>query len=206
LILNFNTEIVYALTAFCTVTLFTPGPNNIMLMASGLNFGFRRTIPHMIGVPLGFAFMVISVGLGLGAVFHTWPAIFPILKYAGALYLIYLAWNIANSGSVDTPDEIKGKPLTFLQAASFQWINPKAWIMTLGAISAYGEVSVFPYNVLLTSSLYGVLGFVSSGVWVAFGYTLKQFIKNPTTVRLFNGAMALLLVATLYPIFVEDCC
>jgi len=202
--LNFNTDIAYALTAFCVVTLFTPGPNNIMLMASGLNFGFRRTIPHMIGVPLGFAFMVISVGLGLGGVFHTWPAIFPILKYAGALYLIYLAWNIANSGSVDTPDEIKGDPLTFLQAASFQWINPKAWIMTIGAISAYGEVSVFPYNVLLMSSLYGVLGFVSSGIWVAFGYTLKQFIKKPTTVRLFNCAVAILLVATLYPIFVED--
>ena len=175
-------------------------------MASGLNFGFQKTIPHMIGVTLGFAFMVISVGLGLGAVFHTWPAIFPILKYTGALYLIYLAWNIASSGSVDTPDGIKGEPLTFLQATSFQWINPKAWVMTVGAISAYGEVSMFPYNVLLMSSLYGALGFISSGVWVAFGYTLKQFIKKPTTLRLFNGTMALLLVATLYPIFLEDCC
>ena len=172
-------------------------------MTSGLNFGFWRTIPHMIGVPLGFAFMVIIVGLGLGAVFHNWPVIFQILKYVGALYLLYLSWIIANLGSVDIPDGIKKRPFTFLQAASFQWVNPKAWIMTMGAISTYGEISLFPYNVLLISSLYGVLGFVSSGIWVAFGYTLKQFIINPTTVRLFNGAMALLLVATLYPIFIE---
>ena len=148
--------------------------------------------------------MVISVGLGLGTVFHTWPAILPILKYAGALYLIYLAWNIANSGSAQSPNGIKGEPLTFLQAASFQWINPKAWIMTVGAISAYSEVSVFPYNVFLMSSLYGVLGVFSSGVWATFGYTLKQFINNPITVRLFNETMALLLVATLYPIFFKN--
>ena len=202
--MKFNTDIAYALIAFCSVTLLTPGPNNIMLMSSGLNFGFRRTIPHMIGVPLGFAFMVISVGLGIGSVFLTWPAIFPILKYAGAMYLIYLAWNIANSGSLNTTAKIKGEPLTFLQTASFQWINPKAWIMTLGVISAYGEVSAFPYNVLLMSSLYGLLGFISSGVWVVFGYTLKQYIKKPTTMRLFNIAMALVLVSSLFPVFIDD--
>ncbi len=199
----FQIDLVFALVAFCTVTLFTPGPNNIMLMTSGLNFGIRRTVPHMTGVPTGFGIMVMGVGFGLGTIFQTWPELYPILKYAGATYLVYLAWKIANSGPIDTPDAVKGQPMTFLQAAAFQWVNPKAWVMAVGAISAYSDVAAFPYNVLLMSAVYGVLGFASSVTWVGFGYALQKIINNPRSVRLFNGAMAILLVASLYPIFAD---
>jgi len=196
-------DLVFALAAFCVVTLFTPGPNNIMLMTSGLNFGVRRSLPHMTGVSLGFALMMMGVGLGLGSIFHAWPVLYPVLKYAGASYLIFLAWKIAFSGPVQTADETTGTPMTFLQAVAFQWVNPKAWVMAVGATSAYAAVAAFPFNVMLMALFYGVLGFASSGTWVGFGYGLQRIINNPRSVRVFNGAMAILLVASLYPIFAE---
>jgi threonine/homoserine/homoserine lactone efflux protein len=198
-----QTDLLVALVTFCVVTLFTPGPNNIMLMTSGLNFGAGRTVPHLFGVCLGFAAMVAGVGFGLGTLFQTWPALYPILKYAGATYLLYLAWKIANAGPVNTSDGTAGTPMTFLQAVAFQWVNPKAWVMAVGAISAYGAVATFPSNVLIMSSLYGVLGFASGTTWLGFGLALQRIIKNPANVRLFNIIMALLLVASLYPIFAE---
>jgi len=197
-------DLILALTTFCIVTLFTPGPNNIMLMTSGLNFGVRRTVPHMIGVPLGFALMVMGVGFGLGALFETWPVLYPVLKYAGSAYLVFLAWKIAFSGPIEASGDVEGRPMTFLQAVAFQWINPKAWVMAVGVMSAYAAVAVFPFNVLLMSALYGALGFVSSGTWVGFGYGLQRIINNPRSVRIFNGIMAVLLVASLYPIFSEN--
>ena len=196
-------DLVLALATFCVVTLFTPGPNNIMLMTSGLNFGVRRTLPHMTGVSLGFALMVMGVGLGLGALFETWPVLYPVLKYAGAGYLTFLAWKIAFSGPIEASDRASARPMTFLQAVAFQWINPKAWVMAVGAMSAYAAVAAFPFNVLLMSALYGALGFASSGTWVGFGYGLQRIIKNPRSVRIFNGIMAVLLVASLYPIFAD---
>ena len=196
-------DLVFALAAFCVVTLFTPGPNNIMLMTSGLNFGMRRSIPHMTGVSLGFALMMMGVGLGLGTVFQTWPILYPVLKYGGSGYLVFLAWKIAFSGPIETSDDAKGRPMTFLQAVAFQWVNPKAWVMAIGATSAFAAVAPFPYNVLLMSAFYGALGFASASTWIGFGYGLQRIIKNPRSVRIFNGAMAVLLVASLYPIFTD---
>jgi len=197
-------DLVFALAAFCVVTLFTPGPNNIMLMTSGLNFGVRRTLPHMTGVTLGFAMMMLGVGLGLGTVFETWPVLYPVLKYGGACYLVFLAWKIAFSGPIKSSDKANGRPMTFLQAVAFQWINPKAWVMAVGAVSAYAAVASFPFNVLMMSAFYGALGFASSGTWVGFGYGLQRVINNPKSVRIFNGVMAILLVASLYPIFADS--
>lgn len=199
-----QTDLVFALAVFCVVTLFTPGPNNIMLMTSGLNFGMRRTLPHMTGVSLGFALMMLGVGLGLGTIFETWPVLYPVLKYGGASYLVFLAWKIAFSGSAESPDKDVGRPMTFLQAMAFQWINPKAWVMAVGAVSAYAAVAAFPFNVLMMSGFYGALGFASSGTWAGFGYALQRIINNPTSVRIFNGAMAILLIASLYPIFSDS--
>ncbi len=196
-----QTDMVLALAMFCIVTLFTPGPNNIMLMTSGLNFGIRRTLPHMTGVSLGFAFMVMGVGFGLGALFQVWPILYPVLKYGASCYLVFLAWKIAVSGPVDSSDERKGKPMTFIQAVAFQWINPKAWVMSIGVTSAYAAVAAFPYNVLIMAALYGLLGFASSGTWTGFGYGLQRVIRNPKSIRIFNIVMAVLLVASLYPIF-----
>ena len=197
-------ELLAALALFCVVTLFTPGPNNLMLMTSGLNFGFRRGVPHLLGVALGFTLMVLIVGLGLGVIFERWPLIYTVLKYAGAAYLVYLAWQIAVSLPPVPGSEAGGKPIGFLQAAAFQWVNPKAWVMAVGAISTYAAVAAFPLNVVIICALYCVLGLASSGTWLGFGAALQPMLKNRRAVRAFNIAMALLLVASLYPIFSDS--
>lgn len=196
-------DLLAALVAFCVVTLITPGPNNVMLMASGLNFGFQRAQPHLWGVSLGFAVMVLAVGLGLGAIFETWPGLYALLKYAGAAYLLYLAWVIATSGPVDEGEVARGAPITFLQAAAFQWVNPKGWVMAVGAISAYAAVAAFPFNVMLIAFLFGALGILSSVTWVVLGQTLRRLLRHQRAVRIFNVVMALALVASLWPIFAD---
>lgn len=196
-------DLLAALVAFCIVTLITPGPNNVMLMATGLNFGFRRAQPHLWGVTLGFGVMVLAVGLGLGAVFATWPALYVLLKYAGAAYLLYLAWLIANAEPVEPGDSTGGAPITFLQAAAFQWVNPKGWVMAVGSVSAYAAVAPFPYNMLLIAMLFGVFGIFSSVTWVVLGQTLRRLLRNKRAVRSFNVAMAIALVASLLPILAD---
>ena len=193
-------DLLAALTVFCVVTLFTPGPNNIMLMTTGLNFGFRRAMPHLFGVALGFGVMVLAVGLGLGAVVTLYPVLYEVIKYLGATYLLYLAWAIATSGPIESRDEARGRPFTFLQAAAFQWVNPKAWVMALGAISTYATIAVFPLNMIVIATIFGSLGIAGAATWVGVGTALQPLIKNPKAVRVFNVIMALLLVASLYPI------
>jgi threonine/homoserine/homoserine lactone efflux protein len=192
-------ELLWALVLFVVVTSFTPGPNNAMLLATGLNFGFRRGQPHLWGVALGFTVMVLAVGLGLGAVFQAYPAAYTVLKYVGAAYLLYLAWQIATAGEFKE-GEAGGRPITFLEAAAFQWLNPKGWVMAVGAVSAYAAVAAFPYNVLLIAFLFGSLGILSSGTWLGFGSVLKRLLTSPRAVRAVNITMALLLVASLWPI------
>ena len=209
-------QLFAALVTFCVVTLFTPGPNNIMLMTTGLNFGLRRGLPHMFGVALGFAAMVLAIGLGLGAVVTAYPVLYSVLKYAGAAYLLYLAWAIATSGPVgrETADageagrvgiggRGQGRPISFLQAVAFQWVNPKAWVMAVGAISTYATVAVFPMNVALIAGLFGTLGVASSATWIGFGSFLQHVLRNARAVRVFNAVMAALLVASLYPIVTD---
>lgn len=193
-------ELFLALVAFCAVTLITPGPNNVMLMTSGLNYGFQRSQPHLWGVTLGFAIMVLAVGLGLGAVFAAYPVVYTILKYAGAAYLLYLAWMIAISGPVEDGSAASGTPLTFMQAAAFQWINPKGWVMAVGSVSAYAGIAVFPYNMVVIAALFCVLGVVSSSLWTALGQSLRRLLTDARAVRIFNAAMALALVASLWPV------
>jgi threonine/homoserine/homoserine lactone efflux protein len=197
-------ELLAALALFCVVTLFTPGPNNLMPMTSGLNFGFRRGLPHLLGVTLGFTLMVLIVGLGLGAIFEKWPLLYTVLKYGGAAYLLYLAWQIAVSIPPTPGGAGAGGPIGFLQAVAFQWVNPKAWVMAVGAISTYAAVAAFPVNVVIISALFCVLGLASSGAWLGFGAALQPMLKNRRAVRAFNIAMALLLVASLYPIFADS--
>ena len=196
-------DLLLPLVVFCTVTLFTPGPNNLMLMTSGLNFGFRKTMPHLLGVTLGFAFQVLCVGLGLGVIFTTYPILYKIIKYAGAVYMLYLAWLIARSSSIDTNSTARKNPMTFFQAVAFQWINPKAWIMAIGAVSAYAPIANYPYNMFLIAGIFGLIGFGSSGSWAGLGTVLQNFLHKPKTLRTFNIIMALLLAASLYPIFAD---
>lgn len=195
-------QLLIAFIVFAIVGLYTPGPNNVMLLASGLNFGLRRTLPHVAGVSFGFAFLVTVVGLGLGAVFAAYPLLQSILKYAGAAYLVYLAIVIARSGQV-TASNASSQPLTFWQAALFQWINVKGWVIAIGTITAYAALASYPWNILTMAVLLLVLGLSSSVTWTLFGASLQSLVRSPSAVRIFNWVMAGLLLASLYPVLTE---
>ncbi len=191
-------DLFTALVAFAFVTVITPGPNNLMLMASGANFGFRRTVPHMMGIGIGFPSMCFLVGIGVMQVFDLWPVSYVILKVLSVAYLLYLAWKIANAAP---PKEAKaeGRPLTFLQSAAFQWVNPKAWSMALSAITLYAASRDLP-AVLWVAGVYVGVSVVSTTSWTVLGQQMRRLLKNPARLRTFNWAMAVLLVATLIPV------
>jgi threonine/homoserine/homoserine lactone efflux protein len=196
-------SLLYAFVIFAVVMFFTPGPNNIMLLSSGLTYGFRRTIPHIAGITIGFAFMVGAVGLGLGAVFLAYPVLQTILKYAGAAYLIYLAAAIAISGPAKPGEETGRGPMSFWGAAMFQWINAKGWVIVIGTITAYAAIAQFPLNIAIQTVISLAIGAVSTVVWALFGAALRPVLTSERLVRAFNVLMALLLLASLYPVFME---
>lgn len=194
-------DIFLALVAFAVAMAFTPGPNNIMLAASGVNFGFARTAPHMAGVTLGFLVLLVACGAGLGLVFAAAPPLQLALKIAGAGYMLWLAWKVANahnSGEVAAP----ARPFTFLQALAFQWVNPKAVVAALSAFAVYvrpGHAgSDFPAMVAVLT----VTTAASALTWTGFGVGLRRFLRDPVHARIFNTAMALLLVASIVPMVV----
>lgn len=191
-----------ALTLFTFVSSITPGPNNIMLMASGLNFGFSRTVPHILGVALGFTLMVALVGLGLAAVFVRVPMTLVVLKLVGAVYLIYLAVKIARSGPLKTGAS-RGVPLTFGQAAAFQWVNPKAWIMAVTACATYSDPDRVTASVVLVAAVFGIVNLPCISIWASFGSGLRRALSDPARLRIFNYTMAALLIASLYPLVTE---
>ena len=194
-------DILLALVLFAFVSSITPGPNNLMLLASGMTFGFRRTIPHMLGIGIGFTLMVAVVGLGMTQVFQRAPALYKGIEYAGALYILWLAWRIARSGPV-RDGVTRGDPMTFLQAAAFQWINPKAWVMAVGATAAYATPAL-PWTVLVVAGVFGLVNVPSVSTWALFGVWLKRLFRDPRTVRIVNAILAGLLVASLWPIFID---
>jgi threonine/homoserine/homoserine lactone efflux protein len=196
-------QLTIAFVVFATVMFFTPGPNNIMLLASGLNYGFRRSVPHMAGVTFGFAFMVAVCGLGLGVVFTTWPVLQTVLKYAGAAYLVYLAWAIAMAGAPDPEQTKQRKPMSFMGAALFQWVNVKGWVMVIGTVTAYAAIASFPWNIVVQTALSLLLGTLSTVTWALCGTALQPLIRSSTAVKAFNLIMAALLLASLYPVLTE---
>jgi threonine/homoserine/homoserine lactone efflux protein len=195
-------SLLLAFVVFAIVMFFTPGPNNIMVLSSGLTYGFRRTLPHIAGITIGFAFMVAAVGLGFGAIFIAYPVLQSMLKYAGAAYLIYLAIAIAFSGP-PKPGEAGSRPMTFWGAAVFQWINVKGWVMVIGTITAYAAIARFPVNIAIQAVLCLLLGTTSTVTWTLFGSALRPVLKSERAVRAFNGVMALLLLTSLYPVFTD---
>ena len=195
-------ELLFAFILFAAVMFFTPGPNNIMVMSSGLTYGFRRTLPHITGVVIGFAFMVGAVGLGFGTIFIAFPVLQVILKYAGAAYLVYLAVMIAMSGP-PKPGETGRGPMTFWQAAMFQWVNVKGWVAIIGTITAYAAIAGFPFNIVIQVLTFLAMGTASITIWTLFGSALRPLLTSPRSVRAFNLAMAALLLASLYPVFME---
>lgn len=193
---------VHAILAFMLyafVSSITPGPNNLMVLSSGLNFGLRATLPHLFGIELGFMFMLLLVGLGLGQIFSLWPALYDVLKYLGAAYLLYLAYQIAQAGALGQTQQ-SSKPMGFWSAAVFQWVNPKAWIMAIGTFSAYVPTRQGVGVILFSVLLFGLLGFPSVGAWAMFGAHLRRYLQQEFYVRWFNRIMAGLLVLSLYPI------
>ncbi len=196
-------NILLALATFSLVSSITPGPNNLMLLASGVNFGLRRTMPHMLGVGIGFPLMVAVVGLGLSGVFQAAPGLYDALKWMGAAYMLWLAWRIANAGPVQAGEAARGQPMTFLAAAAFQWVNPKAWVMAVTAVATYSVPDRFGLSVLLVAGVFGLVGLPSIGLWAACGLALRRLLADPRHVALFNRAMALLLVASLWPLAAE---
>jgi threonine/homoserine/homoserine lactone efflux protein len=196
-------SLLIAFFVFAAVMYFTPGPNNIMVLSSGLTYGFRPTLPHIAGITIGCAFMIAAVGLGFGAIFAAYPVLQTILKYAGAAYLIYLAAAIAMSEPV-TPGQDNGRgPMSFWGAVLFQWVNVKGWVMVIGTITAYAGIASFPWNIVIQVMLSLLLGVVSTSIWTLSGSSLRSLVTSPRAVRAFNIVMAVLLLASLYPVFMD---
>ena len=195
--------LLIAFVVFATVMFFTPGPNNIMVLSSGLTYGFRRTVPHIAGISIGFAFMVGAVGFGFETIFLAYPVLQTILKYAGAAYLIYLAAVIAMSEPVTPGQDNRRGPMTFWGAAMFQWVNVKGWVMVIGTITAYAGIARFPWNIVIQVVLSLLLGVMSTSTWTLSGSSLRPFMTSPRAVRAFNIVMAVLLLASLYPVFMD---
>ena len=195
------TEILGPLLTLAAATSLTPGPNNVMITASGANFGFARSIPHMLGIGIGFMVMIVAVGVGLGQAFERVPVLHEILRYGGAAYLLYLAWRIATAASEARPSS--ARPLSFLQAALFQWVNPKGWMMAVGALSTYTTVGGdFVAETLTIALVFGAIGLPSVALWALLGVGIGRLLQAPWVLRAFNVTMAILLVASLVLMFV----
>jgi threonine/homoserine/homoserine lactone efflux protein len=197
-----RSEVLYALLLFYFVSGITPGPNNMMLMSSGVNFGFRRTLPHLAGVVVGFSLMVGLIGIGLDAIFTRFPFLTTIMRYLGIGYMLWLAWRISRSGAV-SEGEARGRPLGFFGAAAFQWVNPKAWAIAIGALTAYAVSANTTISVAAVALTYLAIGLPSSGAWVLFGSAMRTFLSHPGRARSFNWTMAALLVASIAPVLWE---
>lgn len=191
-------EIFLALLVFAFTTSITPGPNNMMLFASGVNFGFVRTIPHMCGIGAGFLVLLLAVGFGLGALLETMPLVYTFLKFAGGAYLLWIAWKIGTARSLGE-GRTGARPMSFLEAAAFQWVNPKAWVMAVSAMATYTNAENYALSVVIVGVAFALVNFPSVSTWAGFGSALRQWLSDPVRLKWFNITMALLLVASLWP-------
>lgn len=190
---------ITALTAFIFVMSFTPGPNNFMLLASGVNFGWMRTLPHMAGVTVGFALMIVLVGLGFSQIFERFPDLYLVLKWCSVAYLLWIAWTLFSTSGMMKREKSGGGPMSFVQAAAFQWVNPKAWTVALATISTY----TLPNDYLVSLAIIGITSVLvsvpSTSIWALGGVWVQRYLSTPVHLRLFNIAMAVLLIASLIP-------
>lgn len=191
-------ELLAALAAFAFVSSITPGPNNVMLLASGVNFGFRRTVPHMLGISFGHVLQVFLIGMGLAGLFLAWPPARTALQVLAAAYFLWLAWKIAHAAAPQ-PGAPGGRPMTALQAAAFQWVNPKAWVMGLSAISLYAPGQDL-WAVLIVAGVFALVNLPSVAVWAGLGVLLARALQTPRWRQRFNWTMAALLLASLWPV------
>lgn len=196
-------DVFFAVLFFAFSTTITPGPNNIMMLSSGVNYGVQDSLPHFLGICLGFPLMVLLVGLGFGVVFEHYPQLHLWIKVTGVCYLLWLAWTIGSS----TPRSIEGskaKPFNFIQAALFQWVNGKAWIMASGAVAAFTTVAGNAWwDVIQITAAFLLVSFPCVGLWLTCGALLRSVLNQPLYQRMFNWSMALLLVLSVAPVLAE---
>ncbi len=197
------TTLVLAFLPFAVSMSFTPGPNNLMLANAGARFGFARTLPHQSGVVLGFAVMTLTVGLGVAGLIKAAPLFYTVMKYASLLYLVYLAWRIATAEKVRSV-EASPCPMSFLHAALFQWINPKAWIMALSAMTAFTTRGVdVRLQVSVITVVLAIVGIASTSTWAVFGLVISRYLTTPRRRIAFNWTMATLLIISVVPVLIE---
>ena len=194
-----NVESIVALALFAFVSSITPGPNNLMILASGVNFGFVRSIPHWLGISVGFSIMLLGVGSGLHTVFTQYPWAYELVRFVGAGYLLWMAWQLARSSAPASDAPTTSKPLGFMGAAAFQWVNPKAWVMAITAAATYLPTPAQPLHIAYLALVFMVVNLPCVAVWASFGSGLRQVLQSPKKLRNFNGLMAAGLVASLYP-------
>lgn len=191
---------LFAFAVFAFVSSITPGPNNLMLLASGANFGFARTLPALAGVAIGFTFLLLAIGLGLGAVLTAFPRAHLALKILGCCYILFLSWKIAMARSMDSADTANSTPPSFLQATALQWVNPKGWVMAVTAAAVYTSADAPFLSVFIIAALFFIIMIPPIAVWTGFGVALRGFLSDPVRLKWFNIAMGLALAATIWPI------
>jgi threonine/homoserine/homoserine lactone efflux protein len=192
-----------SLVGFSIAMYITPGPNNVMVAASAANNGIRATVPHMFGIATGFSVMLTLVCAGLGATLVNLPLLVPVFRWVGTAWLAVLAWQIATA---PPPGEGgRGRVLGFFGAAAFQWINPKAWLIAAGAAGEYLSINhPLPEQLARIFVVFLLVGMPCLMVWAALGSGAGRLLHSPARLRAFNIAMALLLVASLVPVLIED--
>ena len=195
-----NIDFYISVITYALVMTVTPGPNNLMILASGLNYGVGRSVPHLCGIAFGFLIMVVLVGVGLGALFKNYPVIHSVLKIVGCIYLLFLAWKLGTTSTTEKEGNYKRKPLTFLQAALFQWVNPKAWICSITAVSVFTFGENISYQVLIMSIIFFISIYLTSGLWLIGGSLMQKLLKKPLHQRVFNIVMGVLLALLTIPI------
>ena len=189
--------------AFALSMSATPGPNNAMVMASGASWGFRRTVPHMLGVSVGFPAMLLAVAFGAGGVIRDQPWLHEALRWIGAAYLLWLAWRIATADPSAGSAEAGGRPLSIVQAALFQWVNPKAWVIALSGVAAYTDAQAVVTQAAMLAALFLLVTLPVLAGWTLVGVGAAQLLQSRAALRAFNWAMAALLLLSLVPVLLE---
>lgn len=196
-------DLFFAVLFFAVSTTVTPGPNNVMIMSSGVNYGIKASVPHWLGICLGFPLMVLLVGLGFGVVFERYPHLHQLIKVLGVAYLLWLAWRIA-SAEPKAIEQGKSKPFSFIQAALFQWVNGKAWVMASGAVAAFTSVGgIYWLEVSIITLAFLLVAFPCVGVWLVFGAALRKILTKAVFQRAFNITMAIILLLSVVPVMLE---
>ena len=200
--MDFIIEILF----FAFATSITPGPNNIMVFNAGINYGFCKTIPHILGICLGFPIMLICVGLGMGSFFEKYVMLHKLFKIGAALYLIFIAWKIANTNNIRLSGCTNNKvgPISFWQASLFQWINPKAWIMAVVAVSTYTTIGGNYYEIVRIAFIFIIVSFPCVSAWTIVGQYIRKFVTKEKYLKCINITSGLLIIMSLLPILIHD--